>query len=570
MSATRERRPKVLIIGLDGGTWTLLDRMCDAGWMPRLRQLRDGGVAEPLLSTIPYTSPVAWTSFLTGLRPGNHRVYGFVAGRNTYVEGQEGYAAGRPINASAIGADPLWLVMNRHDVRVGLLNVPVTYPPQPIDGYIVGDELFTPDESSDYAYPPDLKARLLDAVPEFRVRPFRYAHELAEFIREVTHYTREQGKAAQWLLQEYPVDLPIFVFTATDRIQHRFWKYLDPTHPAHDEAAAHPHTIHLLELFYRTIDEIVGSLVDQAQPDVVFMVSDHGFTASHRLFLVNRWLHAEGLLSFEASTVGRAQQLLLNLGLTQEKLFGFLKRLDVLRLRDRIRAGGRHALKLQARRGVQNVLAPRIDWTQTQAYGGFIGEPFIYVNQAGREPAGIVEPGAPYDRLRGEIRERLLSLRDPDTGQLVLDEVFLREELYSGPYLEEAPDLIFTYRDPAYYTTDAVQTTDFLQPERAQRGIHERPGIFLAAGSNIVPEAPARPFNIYDVLPTAMYLLGVPLPPELDGRVLEEIIDPDYVAAHPIDRETVSPASETLSEPTDYSDVEAEQIESRLQDLGYL
>ena len=113
-------QPKVLIIGLDGGSWTLLNRLCDEGQMPNLRRLRDGGAPGILSSTIPPISPVAWTSFLTGLRPGRHRLYGFITSRNTYVEGPRGYAAGRPANASEIGAVPLWEVMNQHGVSTGL------------------------------------------------------------------------------------------------------------------------------------------------------------------------------------------------------------------------------------------------------------------------------------------------------------------------------------------------------------------------------------------------------------------------------------------------------------------
>jgi predicted AlkP superfamily phosphohydrolase/phosphomutase len=563
-------QPKVLIIGLDGGSWRLLDRLCNGGQMPNLRRLRDAGAPGILSSTVPPISPVAWTSFLTGLRPGRHRLYGFITSRNTYVEGPRGYAAGRPANASEIGAVPLWEVMNQHGVSTGLLNVPVTYPPRPIQGYIVGDELFTPDEGSEYTYPPDLKGELLAAVPEFRVRPFRYARDRLAFIEEVAHYTREQGRAALWLLQEHPVDLAVHVFTGTDRIQHRFWKYMDPTCPAYGDPMAERFR-HALRGFYHSVDEIIGRLVESADSATVFFVSDHGFTLAKRLFMLNRWLHEEAFLSFQSSSSGRMRQGLLRLGLTQERLFGALKRLDVLRLRDRVRlGGGRHALTLEARRGLQSVLAPEVDWSRTRAYGGNIGEPFIYINLAGREPNGVVQPGAEYERLRMDIRERLLALRDPATDKPVMQKVYLREELYSGPYLDEAPDMLFVYRDSSYYTSDAVQTTDVLQPEQAQRGIHERPGILLACGPGIATGPVALQAHLCDVMPTVMVLLGLPVPQGLDGRVLEEIISAEYLKDHPVTYASEVTAPHPSPEHEAYSDQETALIEERLIDLGYL
>jgi len=560
-------KPEVLIIGLDGASWVLLNRLCDEGYMPNLQKAREEGTPGVLLSTIPPTSPVAWTSFLTGVRPGKHRLYGFFISRNSYVGGPPGHLIGRPVNASDIGAIPLWQVMNRQGISVGLLNVPVTYPPRPIQGYIVGDELFTPDESSDYTYPLNLKARLLQAVPEFRVRPYRYAHRHPTFVSGVTHYTREQGKAALWLLREYPTDVAVIVFTGTDRVQHRFWKFLVPESPIYESPEAERLRPALMG-FYQTLDDIIGRLLESSSPKAVFFVSDHGFTLSKRLFFLNRWLYEKGYLRFGTSFPNGVRERLVRAGFTQERVFGMLKRLDVLQLRDRIRGRGRHTLGLEVRHKLQETLAPKVDWTKTRAYGGRIGEPFVYINLKGREPSGTVEPGEEYEQLREMIRENLLNLRDPMTGERVMQHVFRREDLYPGPYMEEAPDLVYVFRDPSYYTLDAVQTRDIFQDDPARSGIHERPGFFLAYGSHIRPNVDLGEIYIWDVMPTVMYLLGLPIPRGIDGRVLEEVITPEYASKHPITfSEDLEPAQQAEIQ---YSAQEQAQIEERLKSLGYL
>ena len=563
---------KALVIGLDGATWRLLDRFIQRGDMPVLSRLCQEGTRGDLASTLPFLSPIAWTSMATGMYPGKHRVFGFFNPRYTYVWAPRLDQPTRPVSAAGIGALPLYRALNRHGRTTGLIMVPVTHPPQPLRGYIVGDGLLTPNEQSNYTYPPALKADLLAAVPEFHVRPYEHLHHRPELIDEIGYYLEHQGHAARWLMRNHPTDFTMVVFTATDVLQHRFWKYVDPaSSPPTDQAAREIQA--KLTSFYRLIDRIVGELLTEAGPETVtVLVSDHGFTAPRRIFFVNRWLHEQGLLHFVESASGKLKTRLVNHGLTQERLFGLLKKLDVLNLRQRLRGRDHLGGGVAVRQGIQSITAPEIDWTQTRAYAGNLGEPYVYINLADRDPSGIVQPGEEYEQLCSSLCAALANLRDPANGQCVVRKVYRAAELYPGPYVHEAPDIILDFQEASLVTSDAVQVNAVFADDTTQRGVHDPYGIFLLHGPGVQGGARIENARIVDVMPTMLHLLGVPLPEGLDGHVLTEALAEPFLSQRPV-RYAAPLAHEQgpdLEDASSYSDEESGEIEQRLRDLGYI
>jgi predicted AlkP superfamily phosphohydrolase/phosphomutase len=156
----------------------------------------------------------------------------------------------------------------------------------------------------------------------------------------------------------------------------------------------------------------------------------------------------------------------------------------------------------------------------------------VYVNLKGRDPEGIVEPGAEYEALRDAIIERLSKLIDPATGKSAVDRVYRREELYEGPNVSSTPDLIIAWRDTAYQPTESDRDRDAVFVERWREymewpttGSHRVDGIFFAAGPGIVPNQQINNAGIADLMPTWLKTLGQPAPETLEGRVLTDLFE---------------------------------------------
>ncbi|MFP5298552.1 MAG: alkaline phosphatase family protein [Actinomycetota bacterium] len=153
---------KAVVIGLDGAAWHLLDPMIEAGVMPRLGALKGRGATGTLTSTVPTYTPPAWTSAVTGVNPGRHGVYGFIEG-NAQSERQELMHSGK------IKAPTLWEVANDQGVRTGIYNLPLTYPPRPLGGWMVSG-MMTPgygETQRDFVYPAELQPAILERAPGY-------------------------------------------------------------------------------------------------------------------------------------------------------------------------------------------------------------------------------------------------------------------------------------------------------------------------------------------------------------------------------------------------------------------
>jgi predicted AlkP superfamily phosphohydrolase/phosphomutase len=249
------------------------------------------------------------------------------------------------------------------------------------------------------------------------------------------------------------------------------------------------------------------------------------------------------------------------------------------RLADRARANLRGGMWLKRHlperlqrhlRGLRNATGA-IAWERTRAYAIPIFYPItgVWVNLAGRQPKGIVAPGAEYERVRETLLREIAGLRDPVTGAALFTGVWRREEVYAGPHAADAPDLIVE-TVPGHHGGFDLETLVTDAPDAALRAIsgsHTHEGILIAAGGPFRRGAEIDAPSIADVLPTAIHLLGASLPDDLDGRVLEEALDPAWVAAHPVR----SAAREGgAGDPVTLSSDDEEEMRKFLQGLGYV
>jgi predicted AlkP superfamily phosphohydrolase/phosphomutase len=211
-----------------------------------------------------------------------------------------------------------------------------------------------------------------------------------------------------------------------------------------------------------------------------------------------------------------------------------------------------------------------IDWATTKAYSlGNVGQ--IYINVAGREPQGCVQPGAEYDAVCQEIITRLRQLRDPRSGEPVVEHIYRREEIYSGDYLEQAPDIVFIPTRMEYFGFGEYEFGSHKIIEPLQRGIsgtHRMNGIFMAYGANIRPLGELSGAQITDLAPTILHLMGEPVPSHMDGRVLTELLPAGFRPVQQVDSREWEP--QPADEGEALTEEEMEILTGRLRDLGYV
>jgi predicted AlkP superfamily phosphohydrolase/phosphomutase len=207
-----------------------------------------------------------------------------------------------------------------------------------------------------------------------------------------------------------------------------------------------------------------------------------------------------------------------------------------------------------------------VDWGRTVAYSqGNYGQ--IFLNLAGREPEGIVAP-ADYDDTCARLIEDLKALEDPLTGKPIVEKVFRRDDIYTGDYVDYAPDIGFLLAD-GYKAlgTLAFSSNRVVRPVFGNSGDHRMDGILLMSGPPVRKGHQLERASIMDIAPTILYLMGLPVEKRMDGKALLGALKPEYVEGHPI--AFADSGSDVARDETPYSDEEAEELRDRLRNLGY-
>jgi predicted AlkP superfamily phosphohydrolase/phosphomutase len=559
-SSGRPHRPKVLVIGLDGATFDLINPWAAEGYLPALSRMMRDGAQGTLRSTIPPMTAPAWTSFATGTNPGKHRLYDWVARE------PDSYRF-TPVTALDGRAPTLYTLLSQAGRRVCSLNVPMTYPPTPVNGLMVSG-IPAPNANDRLTYPPGLYQEILDRVGDYILYPDpgqAYSDSgIDAFLERLYRCSALRTQTFDYLRGREEWDFAMLVFNGTDTISHALWKHMDPSHPLHDPRQATKFG-NAIRDYYQHVDGYLSTIMDDLDDETTLIImSDHGFGPFHKFIHVNNWLIQEGFMRVRPAPTARLKHFLFRRGFAPMNVYDWLMRFGLGSLkREVVRGQGQGLLKSLF------LSFEDVDWSKTQAYSlGNVGQ--ICLNVAGREPHGCVQPGAEYERVRAAIIDRLQELRDPETGEGVVEAVFRREEIYDGEQLELAPDIVFLPRRLEYFGFGEYEFGSHKIIEAMKRGIsgtHRMNGVFLAYGPAIQPGGTTREAQIIDLAPTILQLLGLPAPDHMDGRVLAEIL------RDPVPRPTQQPAAAWAPPPTTdqgLSEEDKEILTRRLRDLGYV
>ena len=538
---------KALIVGFDGATFDVIHPLVEAGRLPNLVRLMREGAWGTLHSTVPPISPSAWTTFATGKNPGRHGVFDFRRLSETYAW---------QARTTQIRHQTLWRLLSEADRRVIAVDVPFTYPPEPVNGMMITGYPTPRTPETVFTHPADLPARLAEAGFDLNLGwPEDRIDVHPDFFRAWESVMDERERLLIHLIENEPWDLFMVVFGITDTLAHTLWHYLDPAHPAYHDAQADRYREALFH-GYELADRGLGALWSRIDPSThLIVLSDHGFGTIRPRQWLFRFLEERGWLRYpQPSGIGAILAPLRKQALKLYTEVGWLRRL----IRE-MRPNTKGAMKAALAKGGMLAETSGLDAPHSPVIPSDMGT-HLYLNRTERFADGFLSP-AEADALAEEIRDALLAARDPVDGQPVVRAVHRRDEVYTGAEVDHAPDLIVTYAN----RYEPGKTSALLNPRLT--GGHAPEGILLAWGPAVRPgSAPAT--SIVHVAPTVLSLMDEPVPPDMDGARLDRWLDSAWVSVNPVrtaDRSAVRDDTET-----DLSGDEQDAVEAQLRALGYI
>lgn len=352
--------------------------------------------------------------------------------------------------ATNMRSNTLWQILSEAQKRVVVINVPSTYPPKEVNGILIGDFLATKLEKC--AYPTSVVPILQKLGYRIDVDAWLARSDQKKFFEEL-HLTLERRfDVARHFLQTEDWDYFQLHVMGTDRLNHFFWDAFENDDPTYGP---------LFSNFYKEIDRLVGEIFDQfvePNPEIQFiLLSDHGFCQIKQEVFINQWLREKGLLKFSSDGPASLKQM----------------------------------------------------HPETIAYSLIPGR--IFLNVRGREGDGRIEPGREYEKIRHQLKEALMEMTDPETGEAILKGVVKREEIYQGPYLAQAADLIAVPKDGYDLKGNIDKPT--LTARSELTGMHTYDDAFFYIRGKRIKEVD---FDICALAPTILTLMEVPIPPDMD------------------------------------------------------
>lgn len=574
---TSDNNSKVAVIGLDGATVGLIDTWVKEGKLPNLTRLMRKGVYGRLESVPNMNSAPAWTSMMTGKNPGKHGIYYF-------YEKIFGTYDIRYLNGGDRKSETIWTILSRAGKKVGVINVPMTYPAEEVNGFIIAGVDTPGIDSPGAVYPAHLHNDLVNKINNYVIQPgmpgLVAANKLDEALERGFQAIDARLEASLYFMNKFAWDFFMVVFCEIDAAQHLFWKYMDADYAGYDHEGAKKYG-DVIYKFYEKCDVALGKLLSALPPDTTVIIhSDHGFGPAEKgPCYLNSFLEHIGVLEFKK---GSSHGLKGNFASFKrcffQKAFTLVQKHtsrqtkeNLLKLFPKLRD------KVETGRFFSN-----INWSKTRMFGES-SRIELWVNQKGREKYGIVEPGDGYDQLINYVTRELYRWRDPQTGKKVVRKVLRKEEIYHGDYADTAPDLLILFNNDlivsgiAFRDKESDELIVFESSEDTENldnisGVHVDNGFYLISGKNIKKNIRFDGVSILDLAPTILYLMEQAIPSDMDGKVILNALE-DYTINEindMIDYAKNNKIEKIKYSNNIYSEKDIKIIEERLRGLGYI
>jgi predicted AlkP superfamily phosphohydrolase/phosphomutase len=496
---------KALVVGLELGDGRLVYEWAKAGHLPMFAQLIEGGTWGSLATTAGQLHVSAWPSIYTGVGPGEHGVY------YTFqpAPGLQGY---QRFHEGLYGRPTFWRLLDAAGRRCTVLDAPYSHLEPGFSGTQVLDWGTWAHYLAPQSTPQNILREIEGAVGRYPLG--LEAHDLGfraldpgDTGQRLIEAVRHKVEAALWLMRQSDADLFMTVFGETHVGAHYCWR------PDGDQD--------LLRALYEELDRALAKLIEAAGPDAaIFVVSGDAVGPNHAGWhLLPEVLGRLGYFaSAETSRPDDAGE--------QVKT-----RFDPVRaVRDLLPKDFRKNLARMLPTGLRDKLAQRVDtatfdWGRTKAYCLPTDlEGCIRINLQGREPEGLVAPGADYEEACQDLRTALADLIDPDSGRRVVRDVLSVDQAFPGQRRDHLPDLIVLWDAAApiaALASDRIGEVRGSSPD-PRPGTHAEPGFLLMRGPDIGSGRTLDEAHIFDVAPTILGHLGVEAPAHMAGRSLAE------------------------------------------------
>jgi predicted AlkP superfamily phosphohydrolase/phosphomutase len=556
---------KVFVLGLDGATLDIIRDMIGRGKLPAFRRMMQEGAWGNLESVPNQRSAAAWTTFQTGTNPGKHGIYEF------YDYCPESYNL-TFINAGIRTGASFWGILGNKGHKVGVINVPMTYPAEKVNGFLVAGLDCPSVDSPGFTHPDTLRHRLERDFGSYTIEPGLtgaiVGGRIDEAVRLIEEEITQKIEITRSLMRSEPWNLFVTVLRSLDAVQHTFWKYMDPRHPDHDSTGDMRHATVITDT-YEKIDGFLGELIGDLDSDTTLLVmSDHGFgPKTAATSQINPWLASQGLLTYSQHGTSRATHVL-------RSMYGRVVGMTSRRMKEKLW----NAFPWLRDRVQSRLCFAGIDWRNTRAYSDALFAN-VRVNLRGRERDGIVEPGDEYEELVSVLVNGIRELKDTKTGESIVENVFRKEDIYSGSHTSKAPDILIRWREDIFVTGIAGVEADIHRTQggppvpgedpRIISGDHHLQGILMARGPDVKAGLETHGARLMDLAPTVLYGMHECVPADMDGRVLTELFESGFVESNPIQLE----GARDKGSPTqsgNYTRAEEEAIHRRMRDLGYV
>jgi predicted AlkP superfamily phosphohydrolase/phosphomutase len=525
----------MIVLGLDGATFSLIDPWIEAGELENFARLREASVAGDLESTVPEITVPAWPAFATGRDPTELDMYGFSHFNRETRENE--------LSHDAFVPGKMWDVVDDQGGSAVVFNIPGSYPWQAIDGTIIAA---APEYKEAYAHPPERWDELVDLVDGYALRNDESPGTRAYVDRSLELVDKRFAAFEHFIEREDP-DLAVGLVRGTDRIAHHYWGP-ESTPPASPDNP-------VFEVYQR-VDEHLGAFLDAHEDEDVVVMSDHGFEKVRRQFAPNHVLEREGIVTLTDS--GDTSKALL--GRLRDTASDALGAVGLLTLARKVfPADALTDIPTGGKLGLDNALSlGRIDWTATTA-----------VVDAGQKTAMVYVVGDDADDPGGDDSDAVAATCDRveralgDAAEAAGLAVRFERLDRGGPH---TPDLAMVIETPEVHVTSRFDVDDpILEVDTSG---HAREGVFLARGPSFRTGELADA-HITDIAPTVLHALGYDLPQAMTGDVLD-VFDPDADAATRSPERYAFVGGDAVTEAGVEGDEQEDEVKDRLRELGYL
>lgn len=507
---------RVLVIGLDGLTFPILEKLVQLDKLPNFKGLMKKGAYGMVACEPPYRSWSGWADFMTGVNIGKHGI------SNIEILRPDNFKVVATDFTNMRGCRTFWKIASDQGKKVVVLTVPGTFPAEEVNGIVVAGHPL-PTCTKVFTYPPNLSSQLL--ASGFNPN----SHFDFDNYDNNYRYLDSILALALQLMADVAWDLFVVVFDTIDKFHHVL---------AGGLAA--------MENTYEYLDRLVGRFL-QAVDDrtVIIICSDHGMKEYRQSFNTARWLHSQGYMKYRQGKVlvlrQKGQLIREQDGLGRYLFYKGLKLYEKVKLKFNIPSIKVVKFPEWARESKQDM--EKFDPVDRVFSHAFTTRLDNVCNCGGIRIGGAIAWGRPateeaYQTLRDEIMSKLKAITDPqEGGRPVVSQVFKREELYKGRLIHRQPDIIFLLEDGYYCERYSSDMADITSPELFEdypepKVSHCDGATLIITGPGIVHDKHLVEAFIMDIAPSVLFWLGCHIPDYIDGRILDRICTPDGPTPH--------------------------------------